>query len=440
MSTSMNKSKAHPMSREGARLAPHPRAGRQASPKVTDQVSARAAVEPLAKGAGAARKSGSNGGTSTGARGAAKRGADGGAPAATPGSKGKATVVRAQAVARPAVRKATSGQAPGRAQVRPRPVAAEPVAVVRPRGKAAVASPRGLHDKVRIFQIYYRPEQRQFLDPSFEPYDNAGERSPLLEFHVFRKLMDAALPGKAELWGALSWKFKEKTGLSGEQLRQIIASHPGHDVYYCNPFPELEGLYHNLWLQGETSHPNFMILSREFFLAAGLGEGELTRLVPSSQFAASNYFVATPAFWRGYVDFISDVMVRAESRMSATAKAMIYSTAADRKAMHAGASYMPFILERLFGVYLHRTQGQYRLHKFSCERQETRLNVHLQLLRQMKDVAISSKSLWMATCWVNYRNLYLSQSHGSAWCRTFLKSVTPSQIDFGAQGGEPRER
>lgn len=418
MSTSTKQSKAHKMPREGAHLAPHPPTGRNASLKVAGQAGAIAAVKPLVKSAGAASKPRSKRGAETAVQGAAKRGAGGGASAAIPVPR--ATTVRAQA--------------------RPRAAADEPAAVSRSRSKPAVASPRRSHDKVRIFQIYYRPEQRQYLDPSFEPYDNAGERSPLLEFHVFRKLIDAALPGKAELWGALSWKFKEKTGMSGEQLRQIIASHPGCDVYYCNPFPELEGLYHNLWLQGETSHPNFMILSREFFQAAGLGEGELTRLVPSSQFAASNYFVATPAFWQGYVSFISDVMARAERGMSATARAMIYSTAADRKAMHAGASYMPFILERLFGVYLNRTQGRYRLHKFSCEQQETRLNVHLQLLRQMKDVAISSKSLWMATCWVNYRNLYLSQSHGSAWCRTFLKNVTPSQIDFGTQDVEPRER
>lgn len=285
-------------------------------------------------------------------------------------------------------------------------------------------------DKVRIFQIYYRPEQRQYLDPAFEPYNNEGDNSPLLEFNVFRKLMNSELLSGAGLWGALSWKFKEKTGLSGAQLLQIIADHPGQDVYYCNPFPELEALYHNLWLQGEPSHPNFLILCRDFFQAAGLDESAFTQLVPSSHFAASNYFIATPAFWRGYAGFVSDVIERAERGMSATARAMIYSAAADRKAMHAGASYMPFIVERLFGVYLSQVSEQYKIHKFSCEQQEQKMNVHLRLLRQMKDVAISSKSLWLATCWVNYRNVYMQQLHGADWCKRYLRDITPVQVKF----------
>ncbi len=326
---------------------------------------------------------------------------------------------------RPAERKRSPA-----AQPRLKLVAAAPAAKTPAKTSPKVAAPKPVQGKVRIFQIYYRPEQRQFLDPAFEPYNNEGDNSPLLEFNVFRKLMNSELLRGAELWGALSWKFGEKTGLSGEQLLQIIAAHPGHDVYYCNPFPELEAVYHNLWLQGEPSHPNFLILCRDFFQAAGLDESAFTQLMPSSHFAASNYFVATPAFWQGYVGFISDVIARAEKGMSATAKAMIYSAAADRKAMHAGASYMPFIVERLFGVYLSLVQGQYKTHKFTCEQQEAKLNVHLRLLRQMKDVAISSKSLWLATCWANYRNVYMQQLHGADWCKRYLRDITPVQVKF----------
>lgn len=308
---------------------------------------------------------------------------------------------------------------------RSRPASARPGRAEAARKQAPAST------AVRIFQIHYHPDQRPVLDPTFEPYDNEGDKSPLLEFNVFRKLMDSELVRDADLWGALSWKFQEKTGLSGEQLRQIIARNPGYDVYYCNPFPEMEALYPNLWLQGETSHPNFLILCHDFFEAAALDKEVLTQLLPSSRFAASHYLVATPRFWRGYVDFVSEVIARAERGMSSTAKAMIYSSAADAKAMHAGASYMPFIVERLFGVYLARTDGEYKAHKFVCDPQEEKMNVHLKLLRQMKDVAVSSKSLWMATCWTNYRNLYFGQTHGSAWCKAFVKSITPSRINFG---------
>lgn len=353
------------------------------------------------------------------------------AKSAPPAGKAGSAASLVKTTAKPVTRKAppaakkTKVEEPLLKLVTAPPAAKTPVKSVKP-----VPGPEPAQDKVRIFQIYYRPEQRQLLDPAFEPYNNEGDNSPLLEFNVFRKLMGSELLKGAGLWGALSWKFKEKTGLSGEQLLQIIAAHPGHDVYYCNPFPELEAVYHNLWLQGETSHPNFLILCRDFFEAAGLHEGVFSQFVPSSHFAASNYFVATPRFWQGYVGFISDVVAKAEKGMSGTARAMIYSAAADRKAMHAGASYMPFIIERLFSLYVARTPGQYKAFKFSCEQQEAKLNVHLRLLRQMKDVAISSKSLWLATCWVNYRNVYIQQLHGAEWCNRYLRDITPVNVNF----------
>lgn len=355
-----------------------------------------------------------------------------GGKGASRASKPRAPTLTPRTAVKSATRKTTPTAKRQMAETPPKLklVAAGPVAKAQVRAVPETVAPKPVRDEVRIFQIYYRPEQQQFLDPAFEPYNNEGDNSPLLEFNVFRKLVNSEMLKGAGLWGALSWKFKEKTGLSGEQLLQIIAANPGHDVYYCNPFPELEAVYHNLWLQGETSHPNFLILCRDFFQAAGLEEGAFAQLVPSSHFAASNYFVATPRFWRGYVGFISAVVASAEKGMSATARAMIYSAAADRKAMHAGASYMPFIIERLFSLYIARTQGQYKTLKFGCERQEAKLNVHLRLLRQMKDVAISSKSLWLATCWINYRNVYMQQLHGADWCNRYLRDVTPVNVNF----------
>lgn len=292
------------------------------------------------------------------------------------------------------------------------------------------AKPAPASQTLRLFQIYYRPDQRAQLDPALEPYNNEGETSPLLEFNVFRKLAASELTKGAALWGALSWKFGQKTGLSGAQLREIIAKNPGYDVYYCNPFPELEGLYHNLWLQGETAHPNFLILCNDFFNAAGLDVSALEELQPSSLFASSNYFVATPAFWQRYLAFMESSIATAEKNMSSTAKAMIYSSAADRRGLHAEASYLPFIIERLFGYFLARHAQGLKAYKYQQLTAEQQLNVHQKLLGQMKDAATQTRSLWLGSCWVNYRNLYMQQSYGSSWVRRYLKSITPPAINF----------
>ena len=294
--------------------------------------------------------------------------------------------------------------------------------------KGRVAKP--VPNKLRIFQIHYQPEQVAQLDPAFEAYDNTDDPSPLLEYNVFRKLHQSELVEGAELWGALSWKFTQKTGLSGADLRGIIASNPGHDVYYCNPYPELEAQYHNLWLQGETAHPNFLVLCQEFFEVTGISLDHLKAFVPSNLFTASNYFIASPRFWAAYMNFVDDAIAKAESRMSKTARAMIYSSAADRIGVHAGASYLPFIVERLFAVFLAQHEKEFSAYKFALPAKEEGLNVHLKLLRQMKDLSVKNKSLWMATCWVNYRNLYMSNSYGADWCRKYLKNITPTEFKY----------
>lgn len=295
--------------------------------------------------------------------------------------------------------------------------------------KRKTAEP-AVDSKVRIFQIYYQASQRQYLDPAFEPYNNAGDNSPLLEFNVFRKLQNSDLVKGLELWGAVSWRFTEKTGLSGADLQQVIASNPGYDVYYCNPHVELEGLYHNLWLQGETVHPNFMILAEEFYKAVGWPVSHLTAIHSSRMFSSANYFVGTPVFWEKYIQFINKALNNVDKNLSSVAKAMIYSSAADWNNRHAQATYLPFFVERSFSEFLSAAGSTVRVFKYALPAKEHKGNVHLQLLREMKDVAIKTKSKWLATCWVNYRNLYLAQTQNQEWVRKYVRAITPITVDF----------
>ena len=56
--------------------------------------------------------------------------------------------------------------------------------------------------------------------------------------------------------------------------------------------------------------------------------------------------------------------------------------------------------------------------------------MHLRLLREMKDVAHKTKSVWMAACWVNYRNVYVAQTNGREWCEKYLPGITPADVKF----------
>ena len=296
--------------------------------------------------------------------------------------------------------------------------------------KLATNPPRALNSPIRIFQIYYEPWQRELLDPAFYPLDNSRGTSELMEFSVFEQLQRNAATQGASLWGALSWRFGEKTGMQGAEWVKQIVDHPGNDVYYCNPHPLNEALFHNMWMQGETSHPQFLEITKAFFAAADLDDKEITTVQATGSFAAANYFVASPKFWERFIPFVRKVMAAADKRMPPALRDLMHSRMADDRNLHPGATYVPFIVERLFPVFMRSEGKDLKAYKIALPERERELNVHLKLLREMKDVAHRTQSAWLAACWVNYRNLYLSQTNGKAWCEKYLRNITPTEVRF----------
>ena len=283
---------------------------------------------------------------------------------------------------------------------------------------------------LKIFQIYYENWQRELLDANFVALDNSKSDSELLEFSVFDRLAKSEHIKDAQLWGALSWRFTEKTGMSGADLVKNIQDHPGHDVYFCNPFPHNEALFHNLWLQGETTHPQFLALSQAVFQVAGLPLDELTNISTSDQFSAANYFVATPKFWATYLPWINNILSVANKKLPSKVRDLLHSKQADERGIHHGATYVPFIVERLFPIFMKTAGKSLKAYKIALPERERELNVHLKLLREMKDVAHRTKSAWLAVCWANYRNLYLTQVSGKEWSKKYLRSLTPTEVKF----------
>lgn len=302
------------------------------------------------------------------------------------------------------------------------------------RRKASAAAPAAVQarpeEALPIYQIHFEPQQRAGLDPAFIPLDNAGHDDPLREFAVFERLGADEGLRVAPLWGALSWRFGTKTGLTGEALRQAIEQHPGRDLYYCNPFPEHEALYANGWQQGITSHPAFTELCTAVFKAAGLDVRELGAVQSSQAFSACNYFVGSPAFWSAYLPWVRGVLDRARAALPAPVLRVLDSRLSDPKKQHAGSCYWPFIVERLLPLFLRSAGQDLKVHKIALPAAEARLNPHLQRLREMKDVAHRTRSRWLYACWLNYRNLYLVQSAGPEWCKRFLPLVSATEPEF----------
>ena len=281
---------------------------------------------------------------------------------------------------------------------------------------------------LRIFQIYYEPWQRDLLDPQFAAIDNGEQNSEMAEFLILERLAKSDYVKGAKLWGALSWRFTERTGMTSADWVKAIEANRGNDVYYCDPSPLNEALFHNLWLQGETVHPQFLGLCLAFFKATGLPEEELTTILPPDKFTSSNYFVGSPQFWELYLPWISQLLATANKKLPPKVRDLLHAKMADGP--HKGLTYVPFILERLFPIFMKTAGKKLHYQKIALPALDNQLNVHLRLLREVKNLAHSTKSPWMAAVWVNYRNLYLMQTNGKDWCAKYLRNITPTDIKF----------
>ena len=109
---------------------------------------------------------------------------------------------------------------------------------------------------------------------------------------------------------------------------------------------------------------------------------------------------------------------------------LLHSKQADERDLHKGSTYVPFIVERLFPVFMKTAGKNLKPFKIALPEREREMNVHLKLLREMKDVAHKTNSAWLAACWVNYRNLYLTQANSKEWCEKHLRKINPPDIKF----------
>lgn len=283
---------------------------------------------------------------------------------------------------------------------------------------------------IAVYQIHFEPAHQKHLDPDFIPLDNLGHNDLLREFAVFERLAADEGVSTLPLWGAVSWRFGEKTGISGADFLRNIEANPGFDLYFCNPNPQGEALFGNFWQQGMTAHPAFREVVQAFLQANGRPTNLLDVVEPSALFSSCNYFVGNQKFWSAYLPFVRQMVGKARAGLSAPMLKIMDSGLSDPKQIHRGASYWPFIVERLLPEFLRATGGTIRAYKVPLPGLDAQLNAHQKRLREMKDVAHRTRSAWLYSCWLNYRNLYLLQTAGRDWCANYLKLVSPAEVRF----------
>jgi hypothetical protein len=289
---------------------------------------------------------------------------------------------------------------------------------------AAAAGKQGL----KVFQVFTEAWQKDLLDPAFVALDQTRPASELAELGLPALLSQHAATQNCQWWGLASWRFTQLSGLTGQDLLRSVAQFPQHNVYWVQHQADQEGLFHNGWTQLETEHPGLFDLATQLFKAAGLNVQSLIAIHKSTDFFAQGCIMGDQAFWRVYNEW-AQKLVSASNKLDAEAKKQLYEMRVDEKSLMGRTNRLGLIIQACVPLMIKNTPSL-KAQKITVAGHERELNVHQQLLKEMKDVAHRTQSSWLAACWVNYRNLYLNQTLGKAWSQKFLRHITPTEIRF----------
>lgn len=204
----------------------------------------------------------------------------------------------------------------------------------------------------KIFQIYFKSELKQHCDPAFEPLDNtANPRPELREWDVWDRLHEQRLGENLDLWGYVSWKFKEKTNLSGDQVLKHIEDHPGYEVYLFNPCIVNEALFVNSWEQGDIYHPNISDIGNKFLSKLGYANPNVKNvLLDHNRVVFANYVVGNRRFWERFMAFSRALFTEADK--DPVFKEEVFGAGRSNYAHDNSLPNFTFLIERLIPTFL----------------------------------------------------------------------------------------
>jgi hypothetical protein len=206
--------------------------------------------------------------------------------------------------------------------------------------------------RTKIFQIYFKPELKSQCDPLFTPLDNTSNPRPeLREWDVWNREHETILEQNLDLWGFVSWKFKEKTGLAGHQVLKFITDHPNFDVYLFNPCILNEAVFANSWEQGDLHHPNISDIGNTFLEKIGHGKVDVkSMMLDRNKTVFANYIVGSRAFWIKFMEFTRKLFSEADK--DPEFKHQVFGTGLSNYAHDASLPNFTFLIERLIPTYL----------------------------------------------------------------------------------------
>ncbi len=206
---------------------------------------------------------------------------------------------------------------------------------------------------LKIFQIYYNEKSSQNLDSTFIPYDNSNGYAKWFEYGVFRENFLNNNYKSSEYTGFLSWKFKDKTRIDSQRFISFIEQNEGNDVYFLNPFQSLTNRFRNVWESGEYFHPGLKEIANYIFRRLNYNI-DIDKIVNThSDTLYCNYWVANEKFWTLFMNFTDPIY----SYIEFSKDPYINEKVLRRADASIDASFIPFLMERMFSTILFYNHG-----------------------------------------------------------------------------------
>ena len=246
---------------------------------------------------------------------------------------------------------------------------------------------------MKLFQSYVNDHQRSFLSKSTIPVDASNNTEDnQREYELFKKILANHKELEKEPWGMISWKFQHKCLINPESFIEYALSKfdSGYDCVFINPMIGNEALYMNVWEQG--AHCGHVGLDKiATYLANELG-GRITAIMGKKSFAFCNYFIASPIFWKRYIEFTDHALDLLEHEAkNDTETGRIYGGSAHYY-RDTAVSMRPFIIERLLSSFIEGTHLKSIGYDYSSEQYQAKfgqeLGSFLYKLSNLKNKAI----------------------------------------------------
>ena len=212
-----------------------------------------------------------------------------------------------------------------------------------------------------IYQIYYDEFSKKELFPFFIPYDNSKVASKWYEYGVFRQNFLNKKYKAFEYTGFVSWKFQGKTNISGREFIKFIENHSGYDVYFINPFQGNTYRFKNVWECGDFFHPGLMEIVDYIFRNLNYNI-DINKMVNSNQDTLySNYWVGNEKWWNLYMEFCEPIY----SFIETSGDSFIHERILKEADSGNKASFIPFIMERMFSTVIFNQRHNLRVIPYS---------------------------------------------------------------------------